>query len=84
MKTLDVNLTSLPSNWAGLSVAALVIVKQVMSSSKADPWAGRTQAGPAGRDAGERAVHSPGGLKVRPYDPGGAYSSGWRLGAGRK
>ena len=48
------------------SVAALVIVKQVMSSSKADPWAGRNQAGPAGRDAGERAVHSPGSLKVRP------------------
>lgn len=53
MKTLDVNLTSLPSKWAGRSVAALVVVKQVMSSSKADPWAGRTQAGPAGRDAGE-------------------------------
>ena len=45
-------------------------MKQVMSSSKADPWAGRTQAGPAGRQADKQAVHSsrdPQSQALRPW-----------------
>lgn len=54
-----------------------------MSSSK-DPWAGGTQAGPAGRDEGKQAGRSPGILKVWPKTPGGAYSSWVETGSGEE